>query len=258
MSDLRFKSIPRTKVISLRSRDRINGSNSISDFKVTVERISNVKNVKIQNAIIPLSFYNVNSFNNSITFNDGSLRTASLTLGSYTAVQLATLIQTAMNAISTLVFTITYNSIIQKYTISSTSNFSLIFTNQTSSLPSMLGFNYSTYASASTYTSTNVASVNKIYSQVNICSGRLSTDNQQVSSSNVYFGNLICVVNNSVYKPGEYLYYSNDDNSQNSMFSNESSSLDNIDIRLYDGDNNLIEFNGVDEVCINLIVTYFP
>jgi hypothetical protein len=258
MNDLRFKSVPRTRVISIRSRDRINGSSSISDFKVTIERISNVRNVKIQNVIIPLSYYNINSLNNSITFNDGVLRTATLTLGSYTANQLATMIQTAMNAISTLVFTITYNSITQKFTISSTSNFSLIFTIQTSLLPVMLGFNYTTYSGASTYTSVNVASVNKIYSQLNICSGRLSLHNQQVSSSSTFFGNLICVINNSIYKPGEYLYYSNDDNSQNVMFSNEASSLDNIDIRIYDGDNNLIEFNGVDEVCINLIVTYHP
>jgi hypothetical protein len=224
-----------------------------------VERISNVKNIKIQNAIIPLSFYNINSNNNILIFNDGVARTANLTLGMYTANQLATMIQVAMNAISTLVFTVTYSSITQKFTFATTSNFSLLFTTPTTSiLPDMLGFTKTIFTGASTFTSVNVASVNKIYSQVNICSSRLSLHNNQVASSNNYFGSLICVINNSIFKPGEYLYYSNDDNSQNVMFSNEQSSLDNIDIKLYDVDNNLIEFNGVDEVCINLIVTYFP
>jgi len=249
----------RKKIVSIRSMDRINSNMSLSDFKVSINRLSNIRSVKIQNMIIPLSYYNINSQNNILIFDDPVIRVISLTPGTYTANQLAVELATRMSAASTLTFNVSFNSIVSKFSIVGTGVFNLLFANSMGpSLPEILGFQRQVYSGLSTYTSDNVVSINRLYSQLNVCSSRLSTHNQQVISSNQFLGNLICTVNNSVYKPGEYLYYSADDNSNSILFSNPMSSLDVIDIRIYDIDNNLIDFNGVDEICINLIVTYYP
>lgn len=244
-----------TKVISLRAKDRILGTPG--SFTVKINRLMRVVKLKIQNFMMPLSYYNINNTNNTISFNDGVARVATLTSGVYNITQLIQNLKIVMDGVSTLVFTITYNSILQKVNISSTSNFSINFTSLSSDLPILLGFNRANYTGASSYLSDNVININRIYSQVNLFSNSLSVHNQQVYSSNPQDGNLICRINNSIYKPGEYLYYSNDDNSQNELMNNNSSGLEHIDIQILDVDNKIIDFNGVDDgIVLNLIATY--
>lgn len=246
----------RTKLVSIRSRDRISGT--ISDFRARVNKVSNVLDYKIQNILIPLSFYNVNITNNTISFNDGIPRLATIAPGFYNILDISTALVAAMNAISTLVFSIVINSVTQKITISSTVNFSIDFTAVTSDLPILIGFNRSVYTGASTFTSDNVVNLNRIYSVIDISSNNLSKFNQQMVESSNSSNSIITRISNSIYKPTEYLYYSNDDNSENKLSSSSITSLDYVDFKITDVDGNLIDFNNIDEIVINMIVRYLP
>lgn len=245
----------KSKILSIRASDKYSGTDS--NFSVRVQKINKVVGVKFQNALIPLSMYNINTSNNSLTFNDGVQRTATLTPGMYTINQLCTEIKTQMDAISTLVFAVNFNSILQKVAFSSTSIFSLIFTSLTSDLPKLLGFNYATYSGTNSYVSNNLVNINRIYSQVNIYSDNLSRHNDQTVSSNLQDSNLICRINNSVYKPGEFLYYSHDDNSNFLMYNNPIGGLEYIDFKIKDLDGNFINFNGVSDGPVFNFVVFF-
>lgn len=253
------KTMLRSKVLSIRAvdRDPIRFTDTDSNFLVRVTKIPKVTRIQIQNAMIPLTFYNINTSNNTINFNDGIARVATLVPGTYTAQQLAANMKIVMDAISTLVYTITINTITQRITISSTANFSLDFTSLISSLSKMLGFTQSLFSGANSYTGSKNLNVNRIYSQINISSENVSRHNEQVVSSNLQDSSLICRINNSIYKPSEYLYFSNDDNSGSKMFNSSIGSIEHIDIKLKDLDGNYFDFNGVnDGIVVNFIITY--
>lgn len=249
----------KTKILSIRSLDRDKSitNSSDSNFIVKVNKISKVVKLEIQNIIIPLTFYNIDLTNNSIQFNDGTFRTVIIPYGTYNITQLINALQSAMNAASVLVFTFAFNSITQKITISTPAAFALDFT-LTTKLASMLGFEYITYSGSNSYTAPNVINISRIFSQINIHSSNISRYNEQVVSSNTQDSNLICRINNSIFKANEYLYYSNDDNSRNilSGSTNSTNSIEFIDIQIKDLFGTLIEFNGNDGVVLNFIVTY--
>lgn len=100
--------------------------------------------------------WKVTKDNRYIDFNDGALRLATLKLGSYTAQGLANEIVKQMNLVSSLDFTVSFNRATRKFTISSTSTFSLLFLTGTSSalsIANIFGFNSADKTGASTYIS---------------------------------------------------------------------------------------------------------
>lgn len=108
------------------------------------EPIHNVKGIRLTEAYIPNSFYNVNStFGNTITLTDGGgTDTLTISSGNYPISTLLSTIQTAANASGTLsqTYTLTYSGVTGKVTISCTGNFSIT----TTSLSSKLGYKVST------------------------------------------------------------------------------------------------------------------
>jgi hypothetical protein len=99
--------------------------------------------------------WQITQFNRFLDFNDGTLRTATLDIGSYTSSGLATMIKKKMDALSTLDFTISFNRLTRKFTISATGSFSLPILSGTSSSLSvmpLLGFELSDLTGFSTYT----------------------------------------------------------------------------------------------------------
>lgn len=95
--------------------------------------------------------------NKYIDFNDGtSTLQAELTIGTYTPDGLAQEIALKMNSVASVNFTVTFNRSTKKFTISSASNFQLLFGSglqYAQSIASMIGFAASDYTSANTYTS---------------------------------------------------------------------------------------------------------
>jgi hypothetical protein len=81
-------------------------------------------NVALESFLMPNLVYPINKNNKFIYFyenlNTGVLKTATLTEGTYTSTTLATEIQTRMNAIAANVYTVTFNSVSSKLTISTT------------------------------------------------------------------------------------------------------------------------------------------
>lgn len=82
--------------------------------------IQNIAMFKILEAEIPFSYYVVNSSNNTFLLNGG---TVTLPVGNYTATTLATALQSALGG----GYTVTYSSQTQKFTITGSAPFNLIF-----------------------------------------------------------------------------------------------------------------------------------
>lgn len=89
----------------------------------------------------PAGNFEVTALNNLIYINDGSNKTATITVGNYTYATLATAIQTALNAVSTN-WTCTYdNSLTYKFTISRSSGTNVLRKSQTTNAAwDMLGY----------------------------------------------------------------------------------------------------------------------
>lgn len=84
------------------------------------DQITNVS-VFLESASIPITVYPFTSSNNTFSFfeNLGAVqRNAVIPVGSYTGTELATALQTAMNAVGSNVYTISYSTITKKLTIS--------------------------------------------------------------------------------------------------------------------------------------------
>jgi hypothetical protein len=116
-----------------------------NDFSVSSENASyiaeNVRNAFRANVWrSKAGYFNVTALNKDFVINDGTDKTISLTEASYTlASDLATDIQTQLNASSTD-FTVAYSTSTNKFTISRTSNFSILWTNALTTAAELLGF----------------------------------------------------------------------------------------------------------------------
>ncbi len=111
----------RKEYVIIDSRRRDTGSTSSSDFTYTFKRIfHNVTGIQLVFANFPYVLYNITSSNNSVTFNNGSNRTATLTAGLYTATALATELGTQMTTSGGGdVYTATFSTTTFKFTIAS-------------------------------------------------------------------------------------------------------------------------------------------
>ena len=86
-----------------------------------------IHGIRLNTAILPLSFYNVKSQNNVIAFGDGnSERTATLNPGLYSAEQLADEVARAMSAGGTQSYTVTHNPLTNRLTVTAPGTFRFI------------------------------------------------------------------------------------------------------------------------------------
>jgi hypothetical protein len=123
-----MREFPQAKLatVLVDSRDRNYGRHaSSSQFVVSLPgRLRNVRSALLLDAQIPSSFYVVCAARatNSMTVElDGSTNTVTVPDGNYTATQMSTALQTALNAaFGTGVFTVTFSSTTQKFTLAAT------------------------------------------------------------------------------------------------------------------------------------------
>ena len=109
--------------------------------------INDVKTAKLIYMDIPMSLYLINENFNTIYFNINSISyMATIPTGNYNATELASEMQTQINAVVAsasvaTTFAVTYNTRLDKFTFSSTLlAFSLLFANKPRNLASLLGF----------------------------------------------------------------------------------------------------------------------
>jgi len=138
--------------------------NYSTDFNVELIRPIKFKKVKVKTILIPNSSYVINSTNNYIYFtDDGTTYTAIIPIGFYTLLSLCSAIQTAMRAVGSQDYIVTFSALTFKVTISATTAFSLLFSTHTNNPSNVIGFNSSDYTGSNTYTSPNVSNLSIDY-----------------------------------------------------------------------------------------------
>ena len=217
------------------SKDRVSGTSS--EFTLDLAPgIIDTKGYSVGDVAIQRSYYNINEFNNSITFTDSTATdyTITTTPGNYTLAQYIALLAPQMTAISADTITITFDSITGAVTFSSTGNLSLQF--QDSKLALLLGFEPILYTGTTTYTGNVVqfGGTKKIY----ICSKQIKTYNYH--RNNPEYNILTSVTVNADF--GELITKRQDNN----IIYRLENTVKTLDLYLLDDNADLIELNGTD------------
>jgi hypothetical protein len=136
----------------LNSKDRTTNSLSNINFRVDLSRnIINAKRISLISLSLPNRILNINASNNQFDFDDGVARNFTIPNGVYSATELATELQTQMNAVSAG-YSVSYSAIRDIFTFSNAGAFTLLFSN-TDNPYALLGFPNADTASATTHSS---------------------------------------------------------------------------------------------------------
>jgi hypothetical protein len=214
------------------------GDNNRPEFRLT-HQLQKVRKIKVANAVIPVSYYNVNSNNNTFSWEEsagGGVITSTFTAGNYTSTTFATEVKTQMDADTnnTATYTVTISTATNKMTITAGANFTIYvavsqkltgFTTVPSASTTQIGDNV-----------INLAGPNQLYLRSNIAT---RIDTNAVVKNDKIFNNVLAIVPinvntfDVVYKSFDYTQYFESD-------------IDIQDIEFYftDDDDNIIDFNG--------------
>jgi hypothetical protein len=187
--------------------------------------------ISVQHAVIPYSFYNINSTNNLLIYTLNSVQySITIAQGNYNAYDLLAYLKVNMPNIN-----ITYDSIVSKYTFSGTSSISFL---STSTCLEILGFPTSSSSTSinNVLTSTNCINLQSkhcICIQSNLQTGSLNNTHKNES-------NIICSI--PIDKPPfSTITYQNHNNLRYNLYNNNISTLM---LRLTDQNNNILDLNG--------------
>ena len=190
--------------------------------------------LSVVSCLIPYSFYNINSSNNILQYSFDAITISTLTIpiGNYNVNNLLTVLK---NNISSG-FTITYDSIKNKFTFShTTTNFMFM---SSSTCLQILGFTPSVTVSSLSLSLTSINCVN-VYNIKNIqVNSNLITYNINKLQKNNYC--ILCSVPITC-TPFSLIEYINRTNFKTNLFLNR---ISNIKIKLTDDNGNLIDLNG--------------
>lgn len=244
------------RLINLNSTNAIkyNGtmlSNVLFNFKNILKEESDIlySNCGILNAQIPASFYSVNSSNNTLKYTVGASNyTLTIASGNYNANTLITALQNGFSSNSTPI-TITIDKLNGKLSFSYTSSFSFQFNGST--IFKILGFDPNTnYSSVSN-------NINGVYpcnllgaKRINIYSNALAN----YSIDSFYLTNTSLIQSLSISVPAfgliTYQNFTANYGRLKQRFINE------IDIQLFDENNNYLDFNNIDwSITLQLAIT---
>mgnify|MGYP003973132581 CR=1 FL=1 len=99
------------KLIYVNSSDRIDSYSDSSDFNIYIPDLLLVSQVRIVDARIPHTWYNVDIYNNKIDFDEGSGElSATITPGQYTTSTLAVEVKTALETAGTLTYNVAFDT----------------------------------------------------------------------------------------------------------------------------------------------------
>jgi hypothetical protein len=218
--------------IYLNSNNLTSGTVSDGEYNLPVIEVADGFHiyVSVVNAMIPYSFYNVNSTNNilyySVVSNNYNITIPS---GNYNVTQLISTLTSLMPN-----FTITYNYITNKLTwINSVGDFSFL---SSSTCLGIIGFSSTTSSTSKSLTSINCINVNQIKC-INIISNLITYNISQAYTNNSTI--LCCVPVNS--PPYSIIEYKNLNHYKCNLFINI---IRSIKIKLLDDYGNLINLNG--------------
>ena len=147
------------------SSDR-NSGDTINDFSIDLSdsKYDTINAIEIKKVDMVKSFYNIDDTNNQIYFLDTGVTatTSTITNQDYTEAQLATEVQTQMNADGDGTYTVTFGSQTGKMTLAiGSGNYELTTTTTTNAVWDVIGFDTSAdKTGAGTYTGDNLVDIN--------------------------------------------------------------------------------------------------
>lgn len=235
-------------IIEIDSRERTSGS--INDFQIILKNPVYLNRnrkyfCRLENLRIPTSFYNIDSnYNKLVVVEDPSGTPSTLTItvdqGNYTINELLTELKVLLDAASTKsnTYTFTIDDVTGKVTISTNTTEFRIESTSTMSLP--LGFSENT-----TYTSSSriLTSVNHVI----MSTKRYLKINSDLTSNNHYSRDRIepigCVI--PITESRSTIQYYQNDNGYKVKMENMHH-IKSLGFNIRDGNNNSVDFNGVD------------
>jgi hypothetical protein len=190
--------------------------------------------LSLQNANIPYSFYSITSFDNTFIFGlvAGPATTYYVEPGNYTITQLIGIIQATMGAS----YTITYSSITSKILITHASSNFIIYA---STFNHIIGFSKTTNTTSAANLLYGRDCVN--LNQIRAINVEINFPTYNVNIAQPYNQNILAII--PVYvSPFSIITYTNTNNFRTNLYVNK---LDQIQIRLLDNENRLIDMNGI-------------
>ena len=204
------------------------------NFKINTPLIEG--NYKLLSVFIANSSYNINEYNNKIYWSeDGGATTlqSQIVEGYYDIFKLVTALENALNNVSLNNYSVTYNSITNKLTISANVNFMLLFVNKFDSIGEIIGFESEINTNNNTsHTSQNFVNLDNV----------LSYNIDINGISNIIYDNFnscsFIVPQNSPL--GNYIYYEPINFNQVINFQKPTNLLH---VRLFDDHNKIIDIH---------------
>lgn len=189
--------------------------------------------LSLQNAVIPYSFYSINENNNVfIIYSNSTTYTITVQPGNYNIQQMISALSSGLGGL----FTLTYNSITNKITIT---NVSYEFTvKKEGTLNNALGFMETSDSVSTSQTLTGHHCVN--LNQIRAINIDIDMPTYNINVAQPLNQNVLATIP-VVVQPFGMIYYSNDNNFRVNMFCCK---MNMIRIKLLDNQNNLINLNG--------------
>lgn len=141
------------KNLLIDSRSKINATGNTYLFNLPLQ-LTGVKSIQLVSCSFPQTIYNVHSQNNLLYLNDGSTQIIALTMGNFDIFDYVAMLEAALNAASTITFTVTYSLISMCLTIAGDSAFVLEWSNTNLSNAYLMGFESVDTISALSHTAT--------------------------------------------------------------------------------------------------------
>ena len=245
-----------TSFIVINSKYRTSDSRSTSDFNYNIGQTLEAGAVTIKNISIPVTQYNIGSHNNKLQIFSGGLGTSLIVPeGQYTIDSLSTAIETLIQGAIGGVVDITVDDTTKKLILTSTVALLIGIDPIASSISKYLGLNYDVGEYYPSVPSNTINFVNV---------PELQGSNNYYLASNVLSQGFASILTNGQLVPiimpvpisvewGKVQQYESNDTELNTKRFARLQNLQNIDIKVYDDDLNVVDLNGADiEVVIKI------
>jgi hypothetical protein len=257
-----------SKLLRISSHDKINGSDSNTDFTVSLQNSDIAKDI-VGISLVSLSFtnaaYNVDTSNNTFKFRVASVgtdATVSVPIGQYTTLQLMTQLQTELNSyhltnLTSETVTITQDPITNKITINSTPGVDLTtYYNLAdgNAMATLLGIG-TTSPATSSFTFSDLPDL--VGLRVVSLHSRSLANSNMVDAQGLVVNSLATIHVDTPFGSNQ-VYYSQDLNIDQNLFSRSGRNLTTIDIRLRNPlrDGAIVDLHG-HELCAVFRI-YYP
>lgn len=231
------------RFIQLNSKYRTNQTDKPGNCKLSLPQILRAGRYRLNFALLPNTFYNVNDSNNKLYLQEGADAEIELTLsnGNYTNESFPVHLKAVLDAGATQSYTVLLSPITSKLTISAISNFAFNFTGKDNNCHSLLGFDNNTDTVQSTsITGSNMINLAQVH-MFNISLDGISGIDQR----NLHSTSFVIPI------PASTLSYVNYESSSNfDQIIEVHSAKRVITMTVYDEKHNILDLNGIDFMLI--------